>query len=148
MTSTERRGTRLLAAAVLAGSGLLVGACAGGETAGQETGVDVEDVTQAEISAADIGSQVTVSADVETVRSPTSFVLEAPDADGLLVLAAKKPSVKEGALIQVTGTVREFAFDEFADEYGLEDGEVYQPYATEAFIEATKVSKTVQQEED
>lgn len=147
MRRTERRTARLLAAAAFAGPVLLVGACTG-ETQGPETGADVEDVTQADVSAANIGGKVTVSADVQTVLGPTAFVLAAPDDDGLLVLSAMKPTVEEGALVQVTGTVRQFNLNQFATEYGLEDEPSFEPYATEAFIEATKVSKTVPQEED
>lgn len=140
------KATAVLAAAVLP---LSLTACGDDdETAGPESGTDVEDITEDQYFTDDqfVGEEVTVSAEVEEVLNEQSFVLDGGDwgDESLLVVSADKAqSLQEDDVVQVTGTVREFVYDDYADEYGLvADPGVYDDYDEEEFLEATAVDTT------
>jgi len=90
----------------------------GGDTAGPETGIDVEDVTSDENAGAvnrgpgTLGDTVTISAEVADVFSPVAFSLPVPGlSDELLVVAEPGDAlVEEGDVVMVTGTIREFEY--------------------------------------
>jgi hypothetical protein len=135
---------------VAAGAAVLLSlsACGDDETAGPETGADVGDVVEEDGSfKVDEykGQTVTVSAEIEDMLSPKSFVLSGGQQgdDRLLVLTEQPTDLDEGEVVQVTGTVETFTYDHFADRYGLTEPAVYQPYGDEEFIAASKVDKSV-----
>lgn len=146
-------GFRLVGAVLAIGAVLLAGAC-GGDTAGPETGVDVEDITdedadfgEGDIVLGAVGETVTISAEIADVLSPSSFTLEAPGLENeLLVLSAAPAEVSEGDAVQVTGTVRRFAFAEFTEDFELGDRDLYEPFENQRFIQATNVDQRVPQE--
>jgi hypothetical protein len=124
-------------------------AACGDDSAGPETGADVEDITEEEAYFADdqfLGETVTVSAEVTQVLSPTSFELAGEDRgdESLLVTsAAEVQDLREGEVVQVTGEVSKFVYVDDADEYGLADAGLYEPYESEEFLAASNVDKTV-----
>ncbi len=147
-----RRG-RVGVAAALAAATLpfSIAACGDDDTAGPETGIDVQDITEDDDQyfADDrfVGDRVTISAEVEEVLTPQSFRLDGGDwgDESLLVVsAAQAPDLQEDDVVQVTGTVRQFIYDDYADEYGLAEDDVYDPYAGEEFIEASTVDMTAE----
>jgi hypothetical protein len=85
-----------------------------GGTAGPEGSADVQDVTGGQAYFTDdrfIGQQVTLSATVTSIVSPTSFVLngrEWGDDSVLVVSADDMGNLREDSVVQVTGTVKQF----------------------------------------
>lgn len=134
-----------LAAAVLP---LSLTACGDDDTAGPETGTDVEDITEDDQyfdGDQFVGEEVTVSAEVEEVLNQQSFVLDGGGwgDESLLVVSADTMKLQEDDVVQVTGTVREFTYDDYADEYGLvADPGVYDDYSEEEFLEASSIDTT------
>lgn len=173
MLATTR--TRPLARAA-AGTALAIGAlslAACGDTAGPETGTDVEEVQEAtEEEAVDDGpydgpyegpydatfydnvsdlegETVTVSADVNEVLPPSSFVIAGTDdtsVDPLLVVSATEATgLAPDLTVAVTGTVHT-AFDLAAveEELGVDlDDALYEEYDQEPYISATSVDTSV-----
>jgi hypothetical protein len=148
--SARRGRVRVAAAFAAAALPFSIVACGDddGDTAGPEAGTDVEDIIEDDQYFADdqfVGEQVTVSAEVEEVLTPQSFRLDGGDwgDESLLVVSAEQATdVQEDDVVQVTGTVRQFAYDDYANEYGLTDPGVYDPYVEEEFIEASTVEMT------
>ncbi|WP_199430532.1 hypothetical protein [Qaidamihabitans albus] len=138
---------RVAAVAVLLLSPFAVAACGGDDgTAGPETGADVEDITEDDYFADDqyVGEEVTVSANVTEVIDPQSFVLAGEDYgdDSLLVLSGKDArKVQEGDVVKVTGTVREFDYENYRADYALGAADLYTPYDTEEFLVADSVTR-------
>jgi hypothetical protein len=174
MTRLRKRSRTLRAAAVgvAAASTLLLGAC-GNDTAGPETGADVGDVQQ-EPGVADpgveepgagvdpgafdadfsdvnsyVGKQVTVSADVNDVISPTAFTIAGTEntaVDELLVLhRAGAPNVTEDSAVTVTGTVRQgFSIADAEAFVGTDlNDNLFTDWNGEHYIEASKIDLTV-----
>lgn len=147
----HRNLRRVVGSAVFAAAlPLSLAACGNDDdTAGQESGTAVEDITEEDQYFADdqyVGEQVTVSAEVEEVLSPQSFRLDGGDwgDESLLVVSAPRAKdLQDDDVVQVTGTVREFTYDDYANEYGLDDPGIYDEYDEEEFIEASKVDVTV-----
>lgn len=162
-------GVRAAAAGAAAVSLLLVGGC-GNDTAGPETGADVQDVQEApgvaepaepgvadpgafdtEFSDVDayVGKSVTVSADVNDVVSPTAFTIAGTEnavADELLILHKEgAPNVTEDSAVAVTGTVREGFSIADAERYvGTDlDDNLFTDWVGEHYIEATSIDLTV-----
>lgn len=154
---------RTAAGGVLALSTLSLVAC--GDTAGPETGTSVEDVqeTAEDEAAADgpydsdfydtvpdlEGETVTVSADVNEVISPESFVIAGTDdtsVDPLLVVGATEVTgLAPDLTVAVTGTVHT-AFDLPAveEELGVDlDDALYEDYDQQPYITATGVDTSV-----
>lgn len=137
---------------VAAAAAALLTATAAGcseDTAGPETGADVEDVTEEDYFGSDdfVGETVTLSAEVTDVLSPRSFELAGDDwgDDSLLVLTQQQADVQEGDVIQVTGTVEEgFTYDDNVDPYALGDAGIYGAYDEENFLASATVDKTVE----
>lgn len=143
-------GTALSAAVAAVALPFSLAACGNDDdTAGPERGTSVEDITEEDQYFADdqyVGEEVTVSAEVEEVLSPQSFRLDGGDwgDESLLVVSAQQAKdLQEDDVVQVTGTVREFTFDDFNNEYGLDDPGIYDEYDQEEFLVASKVEVTV-----
>lgn len=148
---------------VFAVSALTLTGCSD-DTAGPETGTDVEDIQEEEaVGPYDglydttfydnidsyVGEEVTVSADVNEIVSPTSLTIagtEDTDVEPMLVVSADEVSGLEPDLtVRVTGTVHE-AFDlpTVEDEMGLDlDDELYDEFDGEPYIEATSIDTSV-----
>jgi hypothetical protein len=151
-------------AAVLALSGLGLTAC-GDDTAGNEAGADVQDVTEDDVAVGPydgpydtafygdldsyVGEEVTVSADVNEILSPTSFTIAGTDdttVEPLLVVGATEVTGLESDLtVSVTGTVQE-GFDVAAveDDLGADlDDELYTEWDGEHYLVAKSVDTSV-----
>lgn len=175
-TNRGSRATRLAAVSLLSAAAFGLTACG---TAGPETGADVEDVQEGEVvettgPAEDVaaepyvgpydtafydeavtyaGEEVTLSAEVNTVLSPTAFTIAGTDdttVSPLLVISGEQMTdLEEGQAVQVTGIVHE-AFDlpqveeEMAEEL---DDDLFADYDGQPYIEATDVSTDVPAEE-
>ena len=184
MRHTTRTRVAIPMAAALAAAGVLTG-CSD-DSAGPETGADVEDVveedaaveeepleeeplaeeTAAEETAAEdaaagglaeeagtlVGQEVTVSATVTEVVSEYAIRIGAGTSETLLVLSAGGPLSEMGledaeaaaeneAVVQVTGTVRQFDPVSFEEEYGIgyTDG-LYEAYEGENVIVADSIT--------
>lgn len=48
--------------------------------------------------------------------------------------------------MQVTGTVQDFTYDEYAADYGLADPSAYTPYGDEEFLVAKSINTDVPRE--
>ncbi|PRX43699.1 hypothetical protein B0I33_114160 [Prauserella shujinwangii] len=146
----RRRLAGTAAAGLLAAAPFALTAC-GGESAGPEQGADVGDVAGDDWFGDNeyVGRQVTLSATVDEVVGPRSFVLGAQDYgdDSVLVLAQRDaPDVQEGNVVQVTGTVREFDYQNYEADYALGAADLYEPYGGEEFLVAQNIDKSVPQE--
>ncbi len=140
------RASWLVAAVAAAALPVSVVAC---DSAGPEKGVDVDDVTDGKFfqSGKYVGQTVTVSADVKNVHTPTSFELDTAQwgDDSLLVVSGNPlKELSANDTIKVTGTVREFNYDQYVTEYGLaQDETLYEPYDNEQFLVAKNVDQTI-----
>lgn len=142
-----KHAPKLMAAVAAAALPLSLAAC---DTEGSEQGADVEDVTEEQFFANDqfVGETVTVSAEIDEVLTPTSFQLDAQEwgDDSLLVVSAnKKADLAEGDVVKVKGTVREFQFNQFENEFGLTDRGRYEPFDNEQFLVASNMNQNAQQ---
>ncbi|NYH52500.1 hypothetical protein HNR06_002089 [Nocardiopsis arvandica] len=152
-----KRWGRAVSVAALASSVLAVSACEEGSAGGEE-GSDVEDVQQDENGgdgaggdgaggdgAAEVGSTVTVSAEITEVLSNQSFRLEGASDWGenplLVVSAQENMNVSQGDVVSVTGTVREFDYATYSEDYELGDEGLYEEFDGEQFIVADDVSQ-------
>lgn len=159
---------RTAAGGVLAFSALSLAAC--GDTAGPETGTDVEDVNEAaeeeEVAAnepyegaydtgfydqiPDIeGQTATVSADVNEIIDPSAFTIAGTDdtsVDELLVVSATEVSgLQPDLTVAVTGTVHtDFDLPTVEEELGVDlDDALFEEYEQQAYISATSVDTSV-----
>lgn len=153
---------RTAAGGVLALTAMSLAAC--GDTAGPETGTDVQDIQEAADDgpyegpydrsfSEDLDSyqdeEVTVSADVAEVLSPSSFVIAGTDdtaVEPLLVVGATEVTGLEPDLtVAVTGTVDEtFVLAEVEEELGVDlDDALYTAYDQEPYLKATGVDTSV-----
>lgn len=130
------------------------------DTAGTETGTDVADIQEEDAAApydgpydsdfydgvsSYVGDEVTVSADVNEILSPSSFTIagtDDTDVEALLVIGAGEVTgLETDLLVGVTGTVQQ-AFDlpTVEEELGvdLDDG-LYESYDQEPYIVADGV---------
>ena len=186
---------KILLAILMVALAALLAAC-NDDSAGPETGADVEDVAQEEPVAEEpleeeptaedpadvegtveeeatgetgladeaqsfVGQQVTVSATISEVVSPAAFRIGGEDFGGqsLLVLSAPAADftdlgleldqelVDSEAVVQVTGTVRQFDIAEFEEEFGVDyDDAVFEPFEGENVIVADRVVTLTGQE--
>ncbi len=96
-----------------------------------------------------VGKQVTVSADVNEILSPTAFTIagtENTPVDELLVLhPAEAPDVTEDSAVAVTGTVRQgFSIADAEAFVGTDlDDNLFTDWTGEHYIEASKIDLTV-----
>lgn len=157
------------AAAALALLLAATAACSGEEdSAGPEIGADVEDVAEppgadeepfedddadAEDSAL-VGQTVTVSGEITDVLAPGAIRVGGADGrDSVVVLSAPFASFEalgledpeqladSGAVLQVTGTVRQLLVEPFEEEFGIEyDAETFAPLEGANVIVADAVS--------
>ena len=165
--------TRKLAAVGLLSTAALGFTACG--TTGEEAGADVEDVQQGEVvettgPAADVaagayagpydtdfydeavtyaGEEVTLSAQINEIISPTAFTIAGTDdttASPLLIITDQQmPDLEEGRSVEVTGTVQE-AFDLPQVEEEMEedlDDDLFGDYDGQPYIQATEVSTDV-----
>ncbi|OOC55978.1 MULTISPECIES: hypothetical protein [Nocardiopsis] len=140
-------------AAVVASSVLALSACGDGGTAGGEEGPDVEDVQEdgegdeegdGDDENVELGSTVTVSSEVTEVLSNQSFRLEGTDDwenDPLLVVSARQADVAAGDVVEVTGTVEEFEYTTYSEDYSLAEEGDYEHFEEQRFIVADQVSQ-------
>ena len=178
-----RHDTRARVAIPAAVAIALAGALAGcsDDSAGPDTGADVEDIVEeepvegepleeepleedvtaeeepvgggfAEEAGALVGQEVTVSATVTEVVSENAIRIGAGTSETLLVLSASGPLSEMGledaeaaaeneAVVQVTGTVRQFDPVTFEEEYGIGYTDpLYEAYEGENVIVADSVT--------
>lgn len=132
MRSDSRR--RRAALVALACAPVLAG-CGAEDTAGPEQGVPVEDIQEEQpyFEGDYLGQQVTVSATVTKVLSPTSLELAGGDYgdDSLLVVTAQPVPVQVGDEVRATGIVGQYhrVLEDDPMQYGL-----YEDYVTEAYL--------------
>lgn len=118
------RVRRLLVVPLAGAAMFTVAAC--DESAGPEEGpITLEEIADDDSDAL-LGETVNVSGEVAEVISDRAFtlgenlddtvlVVSAPDAGGLVV--------EEGVVVEVTGTVDEFVFQEYQDDFGFDDAD-------------------------
>lgn len=160
---------RAAALSILPISALGVTACDG--TSGSEEGADVEDVVEDEApiednpdAAADpyegvydqtfydtvnqfLGTEVTLSADVNEVIDPISFTIAGTDdttVEALLVVRPQNgtaPDISPGSTVQVTGTVMEaFNVETVEEELGVDlDEALYEDWEGETYVQASTI---------
>lgn len=151
--STSIIGTLRRKASLFATVGVLalVGVSCG-DSAGPETGVDVQDVA---FDADELlGEEVTVSAEVLDVVSDEAFWLGGDDfgTSAVLVVNAAGTTVQEDQVVQVTGTVREFEEDAFVEDFGFEDDvfddeELFGGFVGQPVIVAEQIDQSVPAED-
>ncbi|WP_158853446.1 hypothetical protein [Saccharothrix deserti] len=86
-----------------------------------------------------VGEQVAVTAPVDTDLTEGAVVLDAGayGDDSLLVLfKGGEREFAEGQSVTVIGTVRQFSYDDYADDYGLVESALFDVYANEEFLVA------------
>lgn len=91
-----------------------------------------------------LGQTVTVTATVDAVLGPTSFVVGGGQYadESLLVVSAEGLTVESGDHVRVTGTVERFGYGAYADRFGLaEDATDYVPFEGEEFLVAAEGSR-------
>lgn len=129
------------------------------DSAGPETGADVEDVAEQPIveepveNASFLGQTVTVSAEIEEMVSPQAFWIGGDDQ--VLVISSgasfeemgfdiSEGLVEDDVVVRVTGTVKEFDLAGLEDEFGVDyDDEVFEPFEGQHVIVADDVSTLV-----
>jgi hypothetical protein len=101
---------------------LLLPACTGTDSTGSNGGTTLSEVANASNTNL-IGKSVTVRGEVEEVISPKAFTIEGDrlfnDPEVLVVNTTEDPAV-EDALVQVTGTVRQFSKAEIENQFDLD----------------------------
>lgn len=137
------------AAAALALTAVALSGC-GNDTAGPETGTDVEDVQPDIIQDAgeevEDGESVTVSAEVTAVISPLSFTIAGTDdttVDALLVVHDNQlPNPEPGQVVQVTGTFyRNILLARLEETTGIDlDDALHEEWEGKNCIAATDIS--------
>lgn len=136
----QLRTRRLLAALAIAPVVPLLGC--GGDSAGPEQGVSVQDVwTDTDRLE---GQEVTLSATVQSLVSERAFVISGGDggSDPLLVVHDGSAEPDIASPVRVTGTVRQvLAFEalEFLGDPVLQR-EIYETYGDEPYVEATTIT--------
>jgi hypothetical protein len=162
-------GRRRALVGIVAASTLGLTACSE-DTAGPETGTDVGDI-QGEGGEArgphdgeydidfyeDLESyadqEVTVSADVNEVVSPTAFTIAGTDdttVEELLILGAEDTTVLEPEMtVAVTGTVHpEFVIEDVEQDLGVDlDDALFEVWFQEPYIVAESVDTSVPRDE-
>lgn len=88
-----------------------------------------------------VGEQVTITVPVATNLTDGSLVLDARayGDENLLVLFPEDQQFAEGQNVTATGTVRQFSYDQYADQYGLGEATLFEIYANETFLAADTV---------
>lgn len=149
---------------LIAVSALSLTAC-GSDTAGAETGTDVEDIQEEPAVAEPYdgvydtafyegvesydGEEVTVSADINEIISPTSFTIAGTDDTTveplLIVHDGTLQELAPDLTVAVTGTVhRTFDLPTVEDEIGLDfDDALFEEWEAEPYIEASKIDTSV-----
>ncbi|WP_162460026.1 hypothetical protein, partial [Kocuria sediminis] len=87
-----------------------------------------------------VGQQVTLSAEVSETLSPDAFAI-AGAVDPLLIIEEQEiPSLDEGQVVQVTGTVQEgFNVTTVEEDLGIDlDDAVFADYEGDPYIQATR----------
>lgn len=116
----------------------LSAACGGGETAGSERGVTVDDLQQEEYfyQGEHLGRTVTVSAAVSEVLGPRWFELSGGDFgdDTLLVTTGQPVEVANGEVVRVTGTVGQLHRSVPSERVPYLQMSLYAKYETEAYL--------------
>jgi hypothetical protein len=128
MTNRKLYSVRLAAAVGLLVVPLTLGACdddndvATPPVATAEASPELDDITDDYFGDASyIGKRVTVQGTVTKVIPPASFVLAGREYgdDALLVVSAPKMDVQVAQQVDVTGVVRQFDYETYADDYDL-----------------------------
>ena len=94
------------------------------------------------IEASNVGVRIIVTAGVETVLSPQSFVVIDSDlpGDGLLVLGQAPAGLERPDLVTVYGVIDRFHHGHFADRYDLAPAPRYRRYEGRKFVVAADVT--------
>ena len=150
----------------------LAAGCEEQETAGPETGADVEDVTADERALSEdeyglaegnqigelegdgvIGETVTVSADVDRIVQPgTAFAIGGDVVEGGLLIVMPPdmtdvPQLQVGMPIQVVGTVIDFAVPRVETEHRLElDDDIYDEWEDKNALVAQTIRRAPAEE--
>lgn len=140
------RNYLIAAVAVLGlGSGVLTG-CGKDDTPDvipdTATTTTTPDQPQYFANADHVGKNVTITAAMEDDLTDESVVLDAGayGNDSLLVLFnGEQPQFTEGRMATVSGTVRQFSYDDYAERYGLAEAALFEVYANEEFLEAESI---------
>jgi hypothetical protein len=175
MRTREQHTTRTAAVGLLAAAGLALAGCGTDEA---ETGTEVEDITEGEVvestpPAADVppaapptpyggaynrqfyddravyeGQDVTLTAEVEEVVSPSALTIGDPDdltLDPLLVVHdLDVPDLQEGQTIEVVGMVQEgFEVTAAEEQVGVDlDDALFEDHAGDPWLHATDATVT------
>lgn len=133
----------------LVATAVIGGAAACGDTAGPEEGTTFEDVVNDDSDRL-LGETVTLSAEVDEVVAPRAFLLGDDTPQQLLVVSAPEVGsdlVEDGQAVQVTGTVREYAFTEVESDFDL-DLDVDFEYEEENYLVAEEVAPSPPEPDD
>lgn len=85
---------------------------------------------------------MSICSEVDELLSPSSFVFATPDGASLLVVSAlETPDIDEGDQLRVTGVVRRFRYDAYAEEFELGQRRRYAPFAGEPVLVAKSVNE-------
>ncbi|MDR7301442.1 hypothetical protein [Haloactinomyces albus] len=116
----------------------VVAGCGGGDTAGPQRGVTVEELQQEQYfyQGNYLGRTVTISAAVSEVRGPQSFELSGGDFgdDTLLVVTSRPVEIEEGRVVRVTGTAGQLHYSFPSEQVPYIQRGLYAKYATEAYL--------------
>ncbi len=91
-----------------------------------------------------VGDLVSISGEATEVLSRASFEVDGRDwgDETVLVLTGQQGTdVHEGDVVDVTGVLRVFVYERYANEYGLPGPTCYEPYEGEKFVEATEFDR-------
>lgn len=101
-----------------------------------------------------VGQTVTVSGEVTRTVDTRGFVLSGENGgdlepfgpeigEGILVVSADDPGVTEGDVVQVVGTVQQFAITDFEDELGIDlDNDPYGEFEGQVTLMAQSIDTT------
>jgi hypothetical protein len=137
--SSVQRGHRLLVPLVLA-LVLVTGCSAFGRPDAPEP-APPSSLPRNTMDIASVGMTITVTATVESVITPTSFVVRDADLpfEGLLVLSAAVPGLRPSDLVTIDGEVVLFRFADLAAAHGLTAEAPYSAFEGEKVVEARDV---------
>lgn len=89
-----------------------------------------------------VGQTVTLCSEVDRLLTHTSFVFDFPGGERVLVVSAlETPDIDLGDELQVSGVVREFRYEAYAEEFELSEARLYAAFEGEQFLVAKSVNE-------